>query len=107
MYITEIIGVRFQPLAPHCLDENPDFDQSFGGELMKIYLESFKYFNKHFMQTKPKASLHKTLKTTTSSASGRGTIFSPPALTIVMSQKYLSFIASICPLLIVDFPNAT
>ena len=30
MYIKETIGVRFQPLSPHCPDENPDFDQSFG-----------------------------------------------------------------------------
>jgi hypothetical protein len=49
IYITETIGVRLQHLAPHFLDENPNFDQSFGGELMKIYLKSFKYFNKHFM----------------------------------------------------------
>jgi hypothetical protein len=62
MSITETISVRFQPLAPHCPDENPDFDQSFRGELMKIYLESFKYFNKHFMHRKLMASLHKTLK---------------------------------------------
>jgi hypothetical protein len=29
-YITETVSVWFQPLAPHCPDENPNFDQSFG-----------------------------------------------------------------------------
>jgi hypothetical protein len=33
------------------------------------------------------------------SFSGRGTVFSPPGLTMDISWKYLSFMASICPFL--------
>src|SRR5688572_20750085 len=43
----------------------------------------------------------------TSSASGRGTMLSPPSLTIDISWKYLPFIASICPCLTFDFPKTT
>jgi hypothetical protein len=59
MYIAEAIGVGFQPLASHYPDKSPDFDQSFESELMKIYLESFKNLDQHFMQRKLKASFHK------------------------------------------------
>jgi hypothetical protein len=46
-------------------------------------------------------------KTTTSLASGRGTVFSPPAHMIEISRKYMSFIASIYRCLTDDFPKTT
>jgi hypothetical protein len=74
---------------------------------MKINFEGFQDFDQQFIQRELKPCLHEASINYHLVSSGRGTLFSPPALTIDISRKYLPLIASFCPCLIVDFPKTT
>jgi hypothetical protein len=82
MNIAEKSPIRLQSLTPHGPYKNPHSDKSFGGMPMKIYLKCLQNFDQHFVERKAKPAFMKLVKTTTSSPSGRGTMSSPPALTI-------------------------
>jgi hypothetical protein len=43
--IAEAVGIWLQALAPHRLDENSNFNQTFGSKLMKEYFKPLQHFN--------------------------------------------------------------
>jgi hypothetical protein len=90
MNVVEALGICLQPLASHSPNKNSNFNYGFESKMIK---------------GKQSPAFIKLLNTTTSSASGRGIVLYPLALTMDISWKYLPFIASICPCLIVDFPK--
>jgi hypothetical protein len=62
--------------------------------MMEEDLGGFQHFNYKLAQREPKSSLEEASVNYNFVSSGAGTLLSPPALTIDMSQKYLPLMFS-------------
>jgi hypothetical protein len=82
MNIAKAIGIWFQSLAPYYPNEDPNLDQCVRSKLMKKNFKLFQDFNQHLCKGNRSLAFMKLQKITNSSFSGRGTVFSPPILTI-------------------------
>jgi hypothetical protein len=58
MNVAEASGIWLQSLTPHGPYKTPHSDKSFGGKLMKVYLECLQNFDQHFVELKAKPSFH-------------------------------------------------